>query len=681
MNTIKRFVAAFKAASTVAFPRATSYIFGWNEVGGSEYARVVGDGLDSNVLVAPLLWIARAFPEAPLAVRSEDSKGKKTTIRQHPMVKLIARPNAHYSGDALWFGLLISYLTDGNAYMAKVRGARGQVAELWYLPHWMVEPVGSDTEFIARYEYKPGHVTQKFAASEIVHFRMGLDPRNPRKGFSMLKALITSLFSDEEATNLTAAILKNRGIPGMVISPEKDVVLSGEDETALKHAVIEKTTGTQRGKPLIVSAAVKVSTFGFSPSELDLSATHNVSEERVSAMLGLPSAIVGFGSGNEATHVGATLRELVKLAWTGCLLPMQRIFAGEITRSLLPDFDKNENLSAFFDASEVEALQPNRLELAQACRAEFEGGIATRGEARGKLGYDVTPADDVFAVPFNITLTDRKEGVTPPDPTPLQDPLALPAPAGGAKGAKRLTRLQARILRARDESFKRLSAAFEKKVTVVLERYGEVAERAYLNSAKGAEDFLRVETIFSSMDLPKIRQDMRALFGAHYVSVHNDNMGTLAGMGVGVNLPDSVQVEILSQGGTRAGLVDLTDSARSRALRIIEQGREQGLGVEEVARQLRSAIPAGRFESVDTRARMIARNETRFAQTQSSLRAYRTIDGVDRVLMIDGRLGNTDEECEDMNGTPATFAEAERYLAAEHPNGTRDLVPMFGQEN
>lgn len=33
-----------------------------------DYAAEVGDGLESSVLVAPVMWIARTFPEAPLAV-------------------------------------------------------------------------------------------------------------------------------------------------------------------------------------------------------------------------------------------------------------------------------------------------------------------------------------------------------------------------------------------------------------------------------------------------------------------------------------------------------------------------------------------------------------------------------------------------------------------------------------
>jgi hypothetical protein len=52
---------------------------------------------------------------------------------------------------------------------------------------------------------------------------------------------------------------------------------------------------------------------GFAPRDLDLSALRNVAEERVCAALGVPAAVVGFGTGLEQTKLGATMRELRQL--------------------------------------------------------------------------------------------------------------------------------------------------------------------------------------------------------------------------------------------------------------------------------------------------------------------------------------------------------------------------------
>ena len=83
MNIFKRALTGLKAYTQMRFPRATSWLFGWAEVGQAEYSNRVGDGLDSNLFMSPLLWIARTFPEARLAVRKEGKDGKTAIERAH----------------------------------------------------------------------------------------------------------------------------------------------------------------------------------------------------------------------------------------------------------------------------------------------------------------------------------------------------------------------------------------------------------------------------------------------------------------------------------------------------------------------------------------------------------------------------------------------------------------------
>jgi HK97 family phage portal protein len=676
------FRSALKAMTRMTFPRVASWFIGWSDLKRSDYDRVVGDGLDHNVLVAPLLWVVRTFPEAVLAVRTEDKKGKRTVLRQHEMCKLVARPNKSYTGDALWFATIISFLTDGNAYWVKIRGVGGKPGELWYLPHWLVEPKGDESTFITHYEYRAGGKVIRLEPEDVVHFRYGLDPRNPLKGFAPLRVLMTEIFNDAECANLVAALLANKGVPGLVISPEKDVVVDPKDEGELKQYVLDKTTGSHRGEPLVVSAAVKVQQYGFSPKELDLSATRSTSEERVCATIGVRAAVVGFGTGLEQTKVGATMKEETRLSWTGCLLPMQRMMAAELTRSMLPEFEKDPNAEAYFDPSEVEALQANMLERAKVAEAMTQSGVGTRADGRRLLSLDVTDEDEVFYIPFSAIVTPRDEKTLPAESTRTQPEGAKP-PAGaatdpGAKNAKRLTRMQSRILRAHDVAYKRFEPPFRAKVAGILERLGAQIEAAYLSeSAKAAGDELRVERVFSQVDMTKTESDLRGIFGLQAYEIYKDNLSTLGALGISVGLPDSAAVEVLAQGGSRAGLLDLSKTGREKALKIIEDAREQGLGVPETARLLRDSVPAGRFADVATRAELIARTETRFAQNMSALKTYQAIEGVDQVVIIDGRLGPTDADCEAINGETVSFEQAAQLLADEHPNGTRDLVPVF----
>ena len=63
------------------------------------------------------------------------------------MLDLLENPNPYYSGIALWQGTLLSYTINGNAYWLKIRNGIGRVMELWWVPHWMMDPkadAGSD---------------------------------------------------------------------------------------------------------------------------------------------------------------------------------------------------------------------------------------------------------------------------------------------------------------------------------------------------------------------------------------------------------------------------------------------------------------------------------------------------------------------------------------------------------
>src|SRR5262245_20024169 len=284
-------------------------------------------GLDSNVVMAPVMWIMRTFIEAVALVQrrrmSED--GKKAVwewIADHPAEVLLETPNPYYDGDALWQATLVSFILAGNAYWQKVRNAIGTVVELWYLPHWLVKPVypSDGSRFLDYYEFRSGGRTQRIAPRNMVHFRFGIDGRNTRLGISPLAPLLREVATDDEAALFSAAILKNMGVPGLVVSPKNEKVQPSPDDVAeLKAYMNSAFSGAKRGKAAVLGVPTEVAQFGFDPNKLMLANLRDISEERVCAMLGLPAAVVGFGSGMQATKVGATMRELVKMAWVACL--------------------------------------------------------------------------------------------------------------------------------------------------------------------------------------------------------------------------------------------------------------------------------------------------------------------------------------------------------------------------
>jgi hypothetical protein len=103
---------------------------------------------------------------------------------------------------------------------------------------------------------------------------------------------------------------------------------------------------------MMFTAPMEAKLLQYNLQGFDVGPIRDISEERVCAALAIPAAVIGFGTGLQQTKVGATMREMVKLAWQGGIEPNQAIMADELDRSLLPEFQKNTDLfRTHFDTS------------------------------------------------------------------------------------------------------------------------------------------------------------------------------------------------------------------------------------------------------------------------------------------------------------------------------------------
>jgi HK97 family phage portal protein len=368
------------------------------------------NGLRSNVIMAPVMWVMRTFTEAELVVQKRGDRGIWNNIADHDLEILIDQPNPFYDGDALMKGTVVSYVMAGNAYWRKVRNAFGGVVGLWYLPHWLVTPVrASDgSAFVDHYQYTSGvGQPDRIAPRDIVHLRFGIDPENTMLGLSPMRPVWREIGTDDSASQFSQVILQNMGVPGLVISPkDANVKPSPEAVKEMKDFWETAFSGDRRGKPVITRIPTEVTQFGFDPNKLMLANLRDISEERVCAALGIPAAVVGFGSGLQSTKVGATMRELRRLAWVQCLTPMQKSIAKQVTAQLLPDFQAPSHLRRFrarFDTSDVSSFPEDDVLRTNRILSMVAGGVLRVDRAQEMLGIEVDKARNIYLGPAELT--------------------------------------------------------------------------------------------------------------------------------------------------------------------------------------------------------------------------------------------------------------------------------------
>lgn len=375
-------------------------------------------GLASNVVMAPVMWIMRTFTEAVARVERRVDPRLWEWVTDHPAEMLIDRPNDAYDGDALWKATCVSYVLNGNAYWRKVRNAFGAVVQLWYVPHWMMKPVWSrdGVSFIDHYEYQNGAAPPiPLSPNDVVHFRFGLDPENTRLGLSPMGCLLRDVLTDDRASQFSEVILRNMGVPGLVVSPKNENFKpSDEAVKEMRNFFRTSFSGERRGDPLVTKIPTEVTQFGFDPNKLMLGNLRDISEERVCAVIGIPAAVVGFGSGLQSTKVGATMRELRRLAWVQCLTPMQTSMGKQATAQLLPDFvAQTRRFRIRFDTSDVSMFPEDEAAREDRILKRVAAGVMRVDRAQAALGMEVDETQQVYLRPTTTAAVDDQGNVIP----------------------------------------------------------------------------------------------------------------------------------------------------------------------------------------------------------------------------------------------------------------------------
>ncbi len=373
-----------------------------------DYRREAGNLWENGIVLACINWEVRTFPEAQPVVETQgtDQRGKPAwqPINDHPLTDLLQNPNEWYDDSVLWAGTLISMAVDGNAYWYKVRSRAGRVVGLHYIPHFMMYPAWPDdgSKFITDYEYHVNGRVIHYPVEDIVHFRSGCNPLNVRKGLSDLAGVLREVCTDNEAATFAAALLRNKGVPGWMLSPEAaGGVVPGEwtpkQAREYKAMFLEQFSGDHRGEPLITGIPMKVQQFSYNPSELLLDKVRNIPEERITAAMGIPAVVVGMGTGLEQSSDRANITTAYRQAWEGCLIPLQRMLGKQMSRQLLADVGGDPRRQRLgWDYSHVKALQDNETDVFAAVTTAYQGGWLRRSEARERANLAWDETDEVY---------------------------------------------------------------------------------------------------------------------------------------------------------------------------------------------------------------------------------------------------------------------------------------------
>ena len=264
----------------------------------------------------------------------------------------------------------------------------------------------------------------------------------------------------------------------------------------------------------------------------------------------------------------------------------------------------------------------------------------------------------------------------------------------------RPTRLQRRLIRALSRDLQTLIPAMERDLQRAFRDLGSRAVRALRGTTfksmdtpgalAWAEGYLkqvdptdaaRVDAMTRSMRITEWEDKLlRPTYESSYLRTLDLTADTIrTQIALAVNLPDLAGRRIIAAGGRRVGLVDIHGQTRTALFHSLSEGRALGEGPDALARRIRDSVARGRYRSAATRAYVIARTETKYAQNLSSIELYQSMENVTGMIAFDAQVGATDAECEQRNGVVYSAADARGELALEHPLGTLSFAPEIGR--
>ncbi|HKD00660.1 MAG TPA: phage portal protein, partial [Methylomirabilota bacterium] len=367
-------------------------------------------GIDTNSAVfACLMALSLGHIEPPIKVlRKVPGEENPTWLEDSPLQGLLDDPNPVHDPLELWFWCQWARNCDGNAYLRKIRSGdelTGNVVELWPLSPQLCKPytLPNSSKFIDWYQYTPSGQygmagpPERIPPENIIHFRIGIDDRDQRLGLAPIKRLVREIASDEEATRFADALLRNFGVPGLVVTtPVDGPTLTEQEALDLKARVATSFGTSNRGNVGVLTAGAKMEQFGFSPEQLNLSSLHGVPETRICAVFGVHPAVAMMTVGLVQTANYASLKAVYEAFTERKLVPTWAMDDSKLNKQLRPDFTPDKNVILRHDLSNVRSLQEDMDAKYKRLDDAVAGFWIKPSEARVAVGYPEDPQLDAL---------------------------------------------------------------------------------------------------------------------------------------------------------------------------------------------------------------------------------------------------------------------------------------------
>ena len=388
------------------------------------YGQIAREGYQYNPIGYKCVReVANSAAQIPFKV----FRGEDEVEEDHPLARILARPNPSQAG-VEFFQSLYSYLQmDGNAYAVQ-NTVNGQPMELSLHRPDRVRVKTNATSVPVRYEYViDDQVIAKYdvdpitGASQLKHFRY-FHPLKDHTGQAPLLAAAAEIDLFNAIVKHNIALMENGTRPsGMLAYKPQDPTgqptrLSEEQRAEIKDGLTRVMGGTQNaGKPIFLEGEFSWTPLGLSPKEGDFQQNKNDAARNIALCLGVPSQLVGIPDAQTYSNMAEARLAL----YEETVIPLALRVLSDLNEWLIPVFQTSlgqDKLRIEYNFDQIPAIADRTRRLYETAAMAVREGLTTRNEAREMIGLGEVEGGDEILVPGQLFTLSSVAGEAPDDP-------------------------------------------------------------------------------------------------------------------------------------------------------------------------------------------------------------------------------------------------------------------------
>lgn len=352
-------------------------------------------------------------------------------IRDHPLRKLLRRPNPYMTESDFWALTVVYMKLAGRAYWQKIRGPGNDVVQLWPIRPDYVQPIKSATKFIEGYNIKiPGDQHVTLPAEDVIFFKSN-DPLDLYGSISPVEIASRVGDVDNALTDFLKKFMERGASPPGILTTK--LKLNDTAVSDIQRRFEARYGGYQNwGKPAVLDSDATYQKIGMTLEEMQFGQFDARSETRICSIMRVPPIIVGTTFGMLRSTF-SNYENARKQWWEDVLIPLYKRLGDAINNQLTIEF--GEEVEARWDFSRTPALQVEATARWKRATDALVGGGITVNDFRKEVGLpDLGEAGEGFLRQLNqafIPVVQSNpsaaspnsdfDGVDPLDKTPQPD--------------------------------------------------------------------------------------------------------------------------------------------------------------------------------------------------------------------------------------------------------------------